>query len=135
MRVYEQIESRQNLEMSTNLGRTWRLQADSAREIALAFEHAALDLAHLKFRGRKLRPGPLLNALVLAWCDLPPSERERFAVTAIARLDSVLSSGEGQSVGASEGVRVEVPPLNAHVPAPAASSPRIARKRSGRTGG
>jgi hypothetical protein len=72
-------------------GKTYRLQADSVPEVAGDFEKAVLRLAHdVRFQGRKLRPGPALNALVLWFVELPEAERERVARDAIRRLEAVM---------------------------------------------
>ena len=86
------------------LGSEFRLQADSDEGVTKPFELAILHLpSALKFQGRKLRPGPFINALVCWWSRLPKKERERIAGEALAGLEGVLRSEE-------EGDVSDIPP-------------------------
>lgn len=66
-----------------------RIQSDSTPEIQRAWEMVALALSgETKFQGRKLRPGPLLSALVLWFTRLAPEERARIGRDAVRALEA-----------------------------------------------
>ncbi len=69
-----------------------RLQALSTSEIVERFEFAILLLARdIKFRGRRLKPCHMLNALAFRFVELTPKERLLFARKAIADLEHFLA--------------------------------------------
>jgi hypothetical protein len=70
-----------------------RLQADSIPEVIHKFGLAVLDLARVaRFRGRKLAPAHLLNAIVLHFSELPKEEREAIGVKSLARFEAAMGS-------------------------------------------
>lgn len=102
-----------------------RLQADSAEVVVEAMQRAVLDIAsRAKFRGRKLRPGPAMNALAIWLAELPVSDRAAFMAGAVARLEKVLEGDPVRfnGVGAPEPIEIELTPVN---------PPAKARKKSG----
>jgi hypothetical protein len=84
----------------------YKLQANSIGEITDEFDALVRRITRreeLKFRGAKLRPGPLLNALIYEFLRLPEEEAARRAREALARLESFLAE-EGSQSAAGEGV-------------------------------
>ncbi len=78
--------------------KTYRLQADSIKEIGGAYEESAVRVSHaVRFRGNKLRPGPLLNALVLAFVEMTEEEQERVAQLAVKRLEDVMDDAPART--------------------------------------
>lgn len=70
------------------LTRDHRLQALSVADITEPFEDAALALGRVhEFNGRKLKAGPLLNAVVLRFLEMDEAERSAFAAEYLARLE------------------------------------------------
>lgn len=70
----------------------FRLQALSLEGITEAFDDATRTIAkNHKFLRRKLKPGPLLNALVLSFLNMPEDARESVAAKAIAELEYYLA--------------------------------------------
>ncbi len=89
-----------------------RLQAFSVGEIVTPFEKAVIDLSERhRIRGKKLRPGPFLNALVLRFLQLPDAAKEEFAATALAELEYFLaeSDEERAEVQARSNVQTQGP--------------------------
>lgn len=83
--------------MSRDLTDSYKLQTPSIPEIKDAFDGAAKQIARgVAFRGRKLRPGPLLNAVVLHFLSLDEAERVRIAVENLAILETLLEHEEAQ---------------------------------------
>lgn len=71
--------------------KAFRLQADSCEEIAAEFSEVAAKLGRrIKFDRYKLRPGPLLNALVLEFLLLSEEQREIRADVVMARLEAFM---------------------------------------------
>jgi hypothetical protein len=74
-----------------NLTTTHRLQALSVPEVTDRLE----DLLHrvgrtLKFRGHKLRPGHVLNAVVLHFLSQSEEEQDRALAGSLSRLEAIL---------------------------------------------
>lgn len=68
-----------------------KIQAHSIAEIKDGFDADSKRLARrVKFRSRKLRPGPLLNAVVLHYLSLAEQERERIATDFLAVYETLL---------------------------------------------
>jgi hypothetical protein len=75
--------------------KTYRLQCDSIPEIAGVLDEFVLRIgADLKFNKRRVKTGPLLNALVLWFMSLPEDERRRLAFDSVANLEAFMA-GEG----------------------------------------
>ena len=89
-------ETEPMIDTMSKFDRADRLQADSTPGIKGRFDHEVLDLVPLKFQGRKLRPGTLLNALVLWWLEQPETERREIAENAVARLESFVVDSRGE---------------------------------------
>jgi len=72
------------------------LIAPSIEEIhgALVHEAAPRIGRRAKFRGRKLYPGPLLNAIVLHFLSLPHSRQQEIAQEYLARYEALLRRDE-----------------------------------------
>lgn len=80
---------------------TYRLQGLSVPEIAGEFEEATLRVGRrFQFNGKKLKPGPLLNAIVLWYLRLPEDERVRFSGEWIARLEESLAETDEERAAA-----------------------------------
>lgn len=100
------------------LAKEYRLQADSIGEITDAFDAAVKKLVRthgLTFGARnfKLRPGPLLNALILWFVELPEEQRRKLAVDSVARLERFLAESVEEAIGEAGGgtfAQVEVKP-------------------------
>lgn len=81
--------------MSREPDMTNRIQFPSIPELKDGMTNTVNRLARkVKFRGRKLRPGPLMNALVLHYLTLPEEEQIAIAATSIERYESLLQSDE-----------------------------------------
>jgi hypothetical protein len=79
-----------------------RLQALSVPEITEAFEDAAVAISRVhEFNGRKLKPGPLLNAIVLRFLEMDEGERGAFAGESLARLELLLAENDKERERAS----------------------------------
>ncbi len=88
------------LNMSKNFGREYRLQADSYFEVRNKFDLSVLSLAReVRFQGRKLRGGPLLNALVLWFASLDHDEQVAKAKEALAILERDMAMDSRQTKG------------------------------------
>jgi hypothetical protein len=75
----------------------YRLQGFSTREIAESWEDAATRVGRrFKFDGRKVKPGPLLNALVLWYLGLDEAARLRLAGHALANLEVFLAETDDE---------------------------------------
>ena len=72
-----------------------RLQSDSLAEVTMGFEQSVLDLSsQLRFQGRKLRPGPLLNAIVLWFNEQADEDKARIARIGLTRFEALLADDE-----------------------------------------
>ncbi len=70
----------------------YRLQGLSVNAITTPYEEAVIRVAQShQFSGHKLRPGPLLSALVLHFLEMEEEARMAFAGRALARLEAFLS--------------------------------------------
>lgn len=84
-----------------NLTTKHRLQGLSVRELVREFDVAATEVGTEKdFLGRKLKPGPLLNALVLHFLSLDKESRLRFGNVWVARLELYLSETDEERAAA-----------------------------------
>ena len=73
--------------------KTFRLQADSVEGIAAEFAEAAeLVGRKVRFGRRKVKPGPLLNAIALHFVRMDALEREAFAIRAITEMEAFLEA-------------------------------------------
>lgn len=89
-----------------------RLQALSVAEIREAMEEFELKLARRhKFQGRKLKLGPILNAIVLEFMSLPDDEQEKVAVRGLVKLEVMLARDreEGREISAPRPASSEKP--------------------------
>lgn len=86
-----------------SLTRDHRLQALSVADITEPFEDAALALGRVyEFNGRKLKAGPLLNAVVLRFLEMSEAERSAFAAEYLARLEARLAETEQERAAAEK---------------------------------
>ena len=80
-----------------------RLQADSNAVVQRAFYHAVIDLeGEIRHRGRKLRPGPMLNALAYWFSMLEEAERLRIGREAMSLYETVPPENGGGKLNAAE---------------------------------
>lgn len=78
-----------------HLNRESRLAASSHEELVDLWEEAITQSrSGVRYQGRKLRPGPALNALVLWFAELPDQERIRIVAEAVPRLERFLAEEE-----------------------------------------
>src|SRR5208283_612602 len=76
-----------------------KLQAPSIPEIKDGLITETVRLARLvKFRGRKLRPGPLINAVLLHFLKMPAEERARIAQVGVAAYEALLGHEDVQAI-------------------------------------
>ena len=76
-----------------------KLQAPSIPEIKDGLITETVRLARLvKFRGRKLRPGPLINAVLLHFLKMPAEERARIAQVGVAAYEALLGHDDLQTI-------------------------------------
>lgn len=110
------------------LGKARRLQADSDPEVVRDFARAAIDLEGvLRFNGRVLKPGPLLNALAVWWLSRDEAERLEIAREGLTLLEAKLTPGPIESAPAGPPV-VDVVMTREEVAKPASA---VRKKRSG----
>jgi hypothetical protein len=88
------------------LTKDYRIQADSIGDIRDAFDASAKRIARevgLTFgkRSLKIRAGPLMNALVLAFVDMSPDRQNDMAVSAVGRLEQYLAETAEEKLEAS----------------------------------
>lgn len=121
--------------MAKRFGSKYRLQALSIERITSAWEDAVTAISrHERLSGRKpkLRPGTLLNALVLRFLeDLDEESRVAYAAEALSRLDEFME-GDGPPLASPEPRTSSADPYDrvAHsVPRDGSSKPRT--KKSG----
>jgi len=90
--------------------KSYRLQSDSVAEITRAFEEATFKLSEtLKFDGRKLRPGPLLNAIAVHFLHMSEADREEFGRFALAQLECFLAETDEEREKAEERLSLVLP--------------------------
>jgi hypothetical protein len=83
------------------LTRDHRLQALSVPDITEPFEDAAIALSRVfEFNGRKLKAGPLLNAIVMRFLEMSEKEQAEFAGEYLARLELLLAEDDNERVAA-----------------------------------
>lgn len=83
----------------------FRLQTISLKEIVLPLKRAALDIGSYRDPDGKehvLTPGTLINALVLAFLELPPDRRREVALAAVARLEAFRDELRHPEAGGSD---------------------------------
>lgn len=91
--------SRKSQKRSEDKPASDRFQAESWPGIKDSFDHTTIDVGRsYRFQGRKLRPGPLLNALAVWFTKLDPSEQNRIAGEALHLLESEIQRIEGGEV-------------------------------------
>lgn len=74
-----------------NLTAKYRLNGHSIPEVTSGLEGACAELnSILRFNGRKLKPGPLLNAIVLQFINMSGEQQREFAKTGLRRLEALL---------------------------------------------
>lgn len=96
--------------MSRELTEEYKIQSASLPEIKDGLTAAANRITRdMKFRDRKLRPGPLLNALVAHFLSRGEDEQFRIARTGVKLLEEILSRDEPQDdlKGFAEGLSIE----------------------------
>ena len=75
------------------LRQSYRLQGYSLESIVRAYEVGAVETAStLMLHGRKLKPGPLLSAIVLEWLAMPLDKRTEFARKGVAKLETAMET-------------------------------------------
>ncbi len=115
-------------------GKERRLQADSHPDIVRAFTYAALELADVPeveaAWDRKVQAGPLLNALAMAFVELPLNERIRQASSALSALSEWRKDGGAPDLPVGRDRTTDVDPKSGKVlPKPTAKgAPRSKRK-------
>lgn len=79
-----------------SLSTSHRLQGFSLPEILRQWEGTCINLgAGVTVNGRKLKPGPMLNALVLAFIhDLSPEQQWDLARKGVERLEAMMANDE-----------------------------------------
>lgn len=83
--------------MSREPSDSHKIQAQSVPETKDAFDAVAKQIARtVAFRGRKLRGGPLLNAIVIHFLGLTEAERENIAVEGLAIYEALLEHDDPQ---------------------------------------
>lgn len=79
-------------------GKRFRLLADSTRHVRAKFLTTITSYqGRVELHGRKLLPGPALNAIVMAWLALPKDERAAFLLKGVRAFERHTST-EGASV-------------------------------------
>ena len=74
-----------------NLSAKYRLGGHSIPEATSGLEGACAELnSILRFNGRKLKPGPLLTALVIQFASLSGEQQRDFAKQGLRRLEALL---------------------------------------------
>lgn len=92
---------------------TYRLQGLSIPEIAGEFEETTVRLGRThNFNGRKLKPGPLLNALVLRFLEMTEEERARIAGESLAKLEMKLAQTDQERAEAERKLVAVAPAVN-----------------------
>ena len=84
-----------------DLDKTYQLTTPSLYEIDLGIKHDAapsLGLRGVRFRRRKLRPGPLINAIVLEFLLASDDEQEARVRKGIEKLEFLMSCEEPQKL-------------------------------------
>lgn len=71
-----------------------RLQALSLPEVTTGFEHAVLELSDEKFAGHKLRPGPVINCLVIEFLSWSQEKRREVVSRRLRELENLVASDE-----------------------------------------
>lgn len=99
--------------MSQKLSPEYRLQGYSTEELVNAWELRATGICHgRKLNGRKLKPGPLLNALVLWFMSLDSAERTRIVDKALPMLEEHLTNRPDPPAEEETPPRPAVPVVN-----------------------
>lgn len=110
----------------------FRLTANSVREITDALDALARRYGpEFKFQGRKLKAGPLLNAIALHFLLLPEAERTAILERSIPKLEKILES-DGDVLAFMD--RVDPRPPAAWESARDATPPRASRPRKRKQG-
>lgn len=85
-------ESEASTMTNRKLSPDYRLQGYSTEDLVNEWEIKATGICHgRKLLGRKLKPGPLLNALVLWYMALDRAEQNGIATQAVAMLEAHLN--------------------------------------------
>lgn len=72
-----------------------KIQTPSIPEVKHGIANAAMRLERkVKFNGRKLRPGPLMNAVFLWYLTQPEDVQEAIARKYVGKLEGILSADE-----------------------------------------
>lgn len=81
------------LAMPRSLSPNQRLQGFSLPEVVRDFERTCLDLSEFEsFNGRKLKPGPLLNAIAIAFYEtLSEAYQLKMASYGLRRLEAMMA--------------------------------------------
>lgn len=92
------MEMRARIAGMRRFDKTYRLQGDSLQAIAGALDEFAVRIAgEIKYKKRKIKSGPFLNALVLWFLSHDEAERKRIAKDAVARLEAFMAGEDGES--------------------------------------
>jgi hypothetical protein len=93
--AWTRLGTRPIIRAMRSLTSTHRLQALSVPEITDEIERLVMRYGReVKFQGRKLRPGPLLNAIVLHFIRLPEAEQAHIIAGAVRELEALLADDD-----------------------------------------
>jgi hypothetical protein len=86
-----------------SLSSNHRLQGFSLPEVVGDFEQESIRLSRsMTVNGRRLKPGPLINALVIEFLSLPADSRTVMAARGLAKLEHMMAVGKGIPVDDKE---------------------------------
>lgn len=120
----------ENQRMSRKPSKSTQITAPSIDELHRGLVHGLapeLSARGVQFRGRKLRPGPVLNAIVLHFLSMPIDEQERITREYLARYERLLESDEPVKLAEVVAPRREVAQ---GVPVAGPAPPSRGRKRA-----
>jgi len=69
----------------------YRLVGFTLPEVVRALSGSCAELQYeVKLNGRKLKEGPMISALILAFVDMPPKEQKEFVKKGVAKLEALM---------------------------------------------
>ncbi len=84
----------------------YRLNGFGLQEIREAVEHAAVHYGQVyTLNGNKLRPGPMITAVLLNWLRRPEIEREAAVRDGLKELERLMALDEPERMGNEMGAR------------------------------
>ncbi len=93
----------------------YRLNGFALQEIREAVEHSAVHYGQVyTLNGNKLRPGPMMTAILLNWLRRPEVEREAVVREGLKELERLMALDEPErmgsgSMGATAGGKAKLP--------------------------